>query len=69
MSAADKAKLDSIDDTLSASLMYTSELPDELTTPEKHGGLAKGTKVSDLEKKTLSQIFDDILFEEIQPTV
>lgn len=69
MSAADKAKLDSIDDTLSANLMYTSELPDELTTPEKHGGLAKGTKVSDLEKKTLSQIFDDILFEEIQPTV
>ena len=62
MSAADKAKLDSIDDTLSANLMYTSELPDELTTPEKHGGLAKGTKVSDLEKKTLSQIFDDILF-------
>lgn len=69
MSAADKAKLDSIDDTLSANLMYTSELPDELTTPEKHGGLAKGTKVADLEKKTLSQIFDDILFEEIQPSV
>lgn len=64
MSAADKAKLDSIDN-----LMYTSELPDELTTPEKHGGLAKGTKVADLEKKTLSQIFDDILFEEIQPSV
>ena len=66
MSAADKTKLDSIDDTLSANLMYTSELPDELTTPEKHGGLAKGTKVADLEKKTLSQIFDDILFEEIR---
>lgn len=50
-------------------VMYQSALPDELTTPSKHGGLAAGTKVSDLKKKTLSQVFDDILFEEIQPTV
>ena len=50
-------------------VMYQSALPDELTTPSKHGGLAAGTKVSDLKKKTLSQVFDDILFEEIQPSV
>lgn len=50
-------------------LKYQSALPDELTTPSKHGGLAAGVKVSELKKKTLSQLFDDILFEEIQPTV
>lgn len=50
-------------------VMYQSALPDELTTPSKHGGLAAGTAVSALKKKTLSQLFDDILFEEIQPTV
>ena len=50
-------------------VMYQSELPDELTTPSKHGGLAAGTAVSVLKQKTLSQLFDDILFEEIQPTV
>lgn len=50
-------------------VMYQSELPDELTTPSKHGGLDAGTAVSALKKKTLSQLFDDILFEEIQPTV
>lgn len=50
-------------------VMYQSELPDELTTPSKHGGLAAGTAVSALKQKTLSQLFDDILFEEIQPTV
>lgn len=50
-------------------LKYQSALPDELTTPSKHGGLAAGTAVSVLKQKTLSQLFDDILFEEIQPTV
>ena len=48
---------------------YKSALPDELTTPSKHGGLAAGVSVSALKEKTLSQLFDDILFEEIQPTV
>ena len=56
-------------DTQISDVKYKSELPDTLTTPSKHGGLAAGTKVSDLKKKTLSQVFDDILFEEIQPTV
>lgn len=57
------------DEQAEAILKYQSALPDELTTPSKHGGLAAGIKVSDLKKKTLSQLFDDILFEEIQPTV
>lgn len=69
MSAADKAKLDNIDGELQANSMYVTELPDELGTPEKHGGLAKGTTVQTLKTKTLSQIFDDVLFEELQPNV
>lgn len=48
---------------------YNSAMPDELTTPNTIGGLKAGTKASDLKTKTLSQVFDDILFEEIQPTV
>lgn len=50
-------------------LMYESAMDDELTTPVKVGGLPAGTKASDLKKKTLSQVFDDILFEEVQPTI
>lgn len=57
------------DEQAEAILKYQSALPDDLTTPSKHGGLAAGVKVSELKKKTLSQLFDDILFEEIQPTV
>lgn len=57
------------DEQAEAILKYQSALPDDLATPSKHGGLAAGVKVSDLKKKTLSQLFDDILFEEIQPTV
>ena len=48
---------------------YDSKLPDELTTPSKHGGLKSGVSVKDLKTKTLSQLFDDILFEELQPNV
>lgn len=33
----------------------------------RHGGIAKGTKVSDLEKKTVSEILGEILFEEAKP--
>lgn len=56
-------------DTQIGDSKYKSALPNELTTPSKHGGLAAGVSVSTLKEKTLSQLFDDILFEEIQPTV
>lgn len=56
-------------DTQIGDSKYKSALPDELTTPSRHGGLAAGVSVSALKEKTLSQLFDDILFEEIQPTV
>ena len=48
---------------------FKTSLPDSLTTPSKLGGLPAGTKVESLKTKTLSQIFEDILFEEIQPSV
>lgn len=48
---------------------YNSAMPDDLTTPNDIGGLKKGTLASDLKQKTLSQVFDDILFEELQPTI
>ena len=50
-------------------IRFKTSLPDSLATPSKLGGLPAGTKVETLKTKTLSQIFEDILFEEIQPTV
>lgn len=50
-------------------IKFKTSLPDTLATPAKLGGLPAGTKVQTLKTKTLSQIFEDILFEEIQPSV
>lgn len=48
---------------------YTSVISDKtLTTPNAVGGIAKGTKVSDLEGKTFSEMFDDLLFPTVNPT-
>ena len=48
---------------------YTSVISDKtLTTPNTVGGIAKGTKVSDLEGKTFSEMFDDLLFPTVNPT-
>lgn len=68
MSAADKTKLDNLDSELGASLMYKSAMDDSLATVEAHGGIAAGTTAADLKKKTLSQVFDDILFPTVYPT-
>lgn len=52
-----------------ASGEYKSMIADKnLTTPEKVGGIAKGTKVSALEGKTHSEMFDEILFPTVNPT-
>lgn len=48
---------------------YTTDLPDSLVVPQTIGGINKGTKVSDLEGSTISQMFDNLLFPEVQPTV
>lgn len=48
---------------------YVSAIADkELTTPNAVGGIAKGTKVSDLEGKTFAEMFDDLLFPTVNPT-
>lgn len=50
-------------------LSYTTDLPDSLVVPQTIGGINKGTKVSDLEGSTISQMFDNLLFPEVQPTI
>lgn len=48
---------------------YTSAIEDKtLTTPDKVGGIAKGTKVSDLEGNTYDKLWDDLLFPTVNPT-
>ena len=52
-----------------ASGEYESMIADKnLTTPNAVGGIAKGTKVSALEGKTYSEMFDDLLFPTVNPT-
>lgn len=50
-------------------ISYTTDLPDSLIVPQTIGGINKGTKVSDLEGSTISQMFDNLLFPEVQPTI
>ena len=59
----------STDYDLTELIKFKTALPDSLATPAKLGGLPAGTRVETLKTKTLSQIFEDILFEEIQPSV
>lgn len=48
---------------------YESAMPDDLTVPNAIGGIAKGTTAESLKAKTVSQVLDDLLFPEVQPTV
>lgn len=50
-------------------ISYTTDLPDSLVVPQTVGGINKGTKVSDLEGSTISQMFDNLLFPEVQPAI
>lgn len=48
---------------------YTSAIQDKnLATPEKVGGIVKGTKVSALEGKTYDYLWDELLFPTVNPT-
>lgn len=59
----------STDDMEAASSEYKSAISDKtLTTPNAVGGIAKGTKVQDLENKTYAELFDDLLFPTVNPT-
>ena len=48
---------------------YRSEMPDSLTVPTSIGGLKAGKSAKELKTKSISQILDDILFPELQPTI
>ena len=48
---------------------YSSAITDkDLATPNAVGGVAKGTKVSDLEGKTYDYLWDELLFPTVNPT-
>ena len=48
---------------------YRSEMPDDLKVPNNIGGLKAGQTAEDLRKKSISQILDDIIFPELEPTI
>lgn len=50
-------------------ITYDSAMKDDLTVPDKIGGIAAGTKAQDLNGMALSKILDMILFPEIFPTL
>ena len=54
---------------LNALKKYESAMPNDLTVPTAVGGIAKGTTAESLKAKTISQVLDDLLFPEVQPTV
>lgn len=54
---------------LNALKKYESAMPNDLTVPTAVGGIAKGTTAESLKAKTVSQVLDDLLFPEVQPTV
>jgi hypothetical protein len=68
MSAADKTKLDNLNDELEANTMYDSAMDDSLATVGNLGGIPAGTTAASLKAKTLSQVFDDLLFPTVNPT-
>lgn len=48
---------------------YESNIDDKnLAMPNAVGGIAKGTKLSDIEGKTINAILDDLLFPTVNPT-
>ena len=66
MAKEDKAELDRLsveyDD-------YASGLGDEIAMTSSVGGINRGTTVAQLKAKTISQIFDDLLFPTVNPSV
>ena len=69
MPSSDKVKLDSLSGALDANVMYNSAMDDSLATLTTLGGIPAGTTAAKLKTKTLSAVFDDLLFPTIQPTV
>lgn len=71
--AGDRFIISFLDGTTSeieaASSEYESAIEDKtLVMPNAVGGIAKGTKLSDIEGKTFNAILDDLLFPTVNPT-
>lgn len=49
--------------------IYESVVDDDIEVPNAVGGIAAGTTAGELKQKTQSQILDDLLFPEINPTI
>ena len=69
LSPTEKVAINSINTSISNSSKYSSSItPTTITMPNAVGGIAEGTKVSDLNGKTFSELFDDLLFPATNPT-
>lgn len=69
---ADRTLLDNVSDMFEGGQMnvtYNSGLDDAVATVEKLGGIAAGTKVSQLKGQTISKVLDTLIFPTIQPTI
>jgi hypothetical protein len=63
LSSEDKKKLNDLDENLALGGTYNSALsPKTITSPEKVGGIKQGTAISELEGKSFSELFDNLLF-------
>ena len=69
---ADRTLLNNVSDMFEGGQMnvtYNSELDGTVATVEKLGGIAAGTKVSQLKGQTISKVLDTLIFPTIQPTI
>lgn len=69
---ADRTLLDTLSNMFEGEKMnvtYNSKLDNTVATVDKLGGIAAGTKVSQLSGKTISEVLDTLIFPTIQPTI
>lgn len=50
-------------------IKYNTELPEQLVTPIKLGGIKQGTTVKQLKGNSFISMFDRLLFEDVQPSI
>lgn len=50
-------------------IKYNTELPEQLVTPIKLGGIKQGTTVKQLRGNSFISMFDRLLFEDVQPSI
>lgn len=63
------SRITNIENTFDGALLYNTSLSDDIQAPNKIGGIAAGTKVSDLKGKSIIDIVDILVFPSIIPTL